>query len=76
MISRVCLISIMALPTPSLLMRKISLLINLETTQKSTEKCIGVNLSEYTYMTKEGMFLEYLLDVQVEITIFFPKKPR
>jgi len=67
----------MALPTPSLLMRKISLLINLETTQESAEKCIGVNLSEYTYMTKEGMsFLEYLPGVQVEMTIFFPKKPR
>jgi len=47
---------------PSLLMRRILFLINSETTRKSTEKCISVDLFEYTYTTKRRMsFLEYLL---------------
>jgi len=43
-------------------MRRILFLINSETTRKSTEKCISVDLFEYTYTTKRRMsFLEYLL---------------
>ena len=44
------LASIMTLPVPNLFMRRISFLIDTETTRESTEKCTGVDLFKYTYI--------------------------